>query len=259
MNYTAKLPDDSVNISNENPIVTVLKLLVSLALSVIVIYILLITAINYLVSSITTEQEQKIMSLFTIDSNSTLKSGYLNSIVHKLEGCTDLPYDIKIDIIDQKEPNAFAVPGGLIYITKGMLKKVDSENELAFIIGHELGHFKNRDHLRALGYRLVLALVSMVLGSDYGFVANTTLDITGAKYSQSAELDADSFGLDIMNCTYHSVSGATKIFKKMDDGDEWRYFMATHPSFKERIKIIESNIHKSGYDTTKALLPLGKI
>lgn len=260
MKYNSTLPDDSVNISHENPLVLGLKLTLSLLLFAGVAYVLLGFVINYTVDHITPEQEKKLEEMLAIDMNLSEKDNpYLNKITTKLTKCAHLPYDIGIHIIDESEPNAFAAPGGNIYITKGMVNKVESENELAFIIGHELGHFKNKDHLRTMGYKLVLSILGMFIGSDYGAAANTTLNLGDAKYSQTAELEADAYGLDVMHCAYGSVTDATKMFEKMDDGDEWKYFMATHPGFQKRVTRMKEKIAKDGMNISKKVIPLEKL
>ncbi len=260
MKYTPKLPDDSVNVSSENPLSTVLKLTVSLALLAVIGYFLMGAAITMAIASVTPEQEKKLASMLSMDDTYTeTNSSYLEEIIQKLSACAELPYDIHVTVMEDRELNAYAVPGGRIIITRGILNKMESENELAFVLGHELGHFKHKDHLRSLGYRIVLGAIGLVLGSDYGMVSSVTLGIGSAKYSQSSEYVADLFGLEMMQCTYGTVTEATRLFEKMDEGDEWRYFIATHPGFKARIKKMKEEIKKRAYNTEKKALPLQKI
>jgi len=259
MKYNVNLPDESVNYSSENPLKLAIKLTLSLVVIAGILYLLLTSAIDYAVSKITPEQElrlEKILSL-NIDLDKT-SNPYLMKVTKKLTACAKLPYKITIHTMNDIRPNAFAVPGGSIYITKGMLKKVESENELAFIIGHELGHFKNRDHLRTLGYKLVLMVIGALLGGSDNMVTNITLSISDIKYSQKAELQADAFGLEVMNCAYGNVTNATRIFEKMDNGKEWLYFLATHPSFKDRIKKMKEKIIQDGLDSSAKVVPLEK-
>jgi len=260
MKYTSKLPDDSVNIDDKHPLAIALKLTLSLALLAAVVYIFMGSIINIAVSYISPEQEKELSKFLSIDINvSNSNNSYLEKITKKLSRCAKLPYDINSYIMDDEQPNAFAVPGGSIYITKGMIKKVQSENELAFIIGHELGHFKNKDHLRILGHKLIFGTVAMLIGNDYGMAASTTMSIGNAKYSQSAELQADLYGLEVMHCAYGNVTDATKIFEKMSDGEEWKYFTATHPNFEKRIIKMKEKIVKDRLNTSKQAIPLEKI
>ena len=258
--YRTRLPDDTVNVSSSHPLVTVFKLLVSLVLIATIAYFSLNYLINITVSSITPDQEARLEKLFVTEDNLTdTNSSYLKRVTRRLTRCAALPYPIHIRIMEESEPNAFAVPGGVIYITRGILKKMESENELAFIIGHELGHFKHRDHLRGMGYKLIVGVLGLMLGSNYGAATQMTLGIGSSRHSQSAEFAADAFGLEVMQCAYGSVSEATKLFEKMDTGHEWRYFMATHPGFKERVKRMREKIVEKHFDTDSRAIPLGKI
>jgi Zn-dependent protease with chaperone function len=255
--YVPKLPDDTVNAPQTNPLGTAAKLSLSLALIGMAVYWIVGAVINYAVERVTLEQERQLARLFRVEMRaSDTNTTYFQSVTDRLAACARLPYPIRVHIMEEKEPNAFAVPGGEIYITTGILAKMESENELGFILGHELGHFKHRDHLRSLGLRLILGLVGMVLGGDYGVAGNLTIGIGSARYSQSAELAADAFGLEMMQCAYGTVTDATKMFEKMDEGDEWRYFLATHPGFEKRIEQMRELIETRGYDTTKKALPL---
>ena len=258
MNYVPNLPDDTVNSPATHPLATATKLLASLALIATVLYLLASALLNYAVENVTPEQEQKLASLFHVQTpTSEANTTYLQKVTDKLAACAALPYPVQIHLLETDEPNAFAAPGGAIYITTGILSKMESENELAFILGHELGHFKHKDHLRSLGVRLILGVIGLVLGSDLGMAGEITIGIGSARYSQSAELAADAFGLEVMQCAYGTVAEATKMFEKMDTGDEWRYFLATHPGFQTRITQMTKLIKSNGYDTTHPPIPLG--
>ena len=136
--YHAKLPDDTVNISPSSPLKTALKLTLALVVIAAIAYFALSYLINITVSSISLEQEAKLEKLFVTENNLTdTNSSYLQRMGRRMTRCADLPYPIRIRIMEDSEANAFAVPGGVIYVTRGILKKMESENELAFILGHE--------------------------------------------------------------------------------------------------------------------------
>lgn len=258
--YRAGLPDDGVNTSLSTPLLTAVKLAISLLLIAAVVYAALNYLIDITVSSISPEQEARLEKMFVVEANlSDANSNELGRITQRMARCAKLPYPIYTRIMEEPEPNAFAVPGGFIYITRGMLKKMKSENVLAFIIGHELGHFKHRDHLRGLGYRLIVGMLGLLLGSDYGVATQITLSIGSAKHSQSAEFAADAFGLEMMQCAYGTVTDATTLFEEMDTGSEWRYFIATHPGFRERVKRMKEQILQKHFDTAQKPIPLKQI
>lgn len=260
MRYNTKLPDDSVNIPKESLLLQAIKLLVSLIFIAVIVYGLLKIVLYFVVDNIPPSYEKQLVSFiaFDIDVGEKRSSDYLDEVTKRLSNCAELPYDIRTYIIREKTPNAFALPGGTIYITEGMLKALQNQNELAAILGHEMGHFKNKDHLKTLGTSLLFSLFSLTLGENYGSLLSTTLNISNIKYSQSAELASDAFALDMMQCAYGSVADATKVFERLDKGEEWGYFLASHPAFGKRISLMEERISKKGYDATKTAIPFQK-
>lgn len=258
MKYNSGVPDDSVNIPKDNFFLQMLKLLSVLVFLSFLVYGVLKIALYFVVDNLPPSYEKKLTHLVSIDMDiDNLKSSaYLDEITQTIEACAKLPYEIKTFIIPDKTPNAFALPGGTIYITEGMLKSLKNQNELVFILGHEMGHFKNRDHLKGFGTKLLFSLLTLSLGEGYGTILNTTLDISNVKYSQSAELEADAFSLDVMQCAYGNVSDATTLFQRMDDGGEWSYFFTTHPAFKKRLEMMQSRIVSKGYNDKAVVTPL---
>jgi Zn-dependent protease with chaperone function len=139
--------------------------------------------------------------------------------------------------------NAMALPGGLIVVTQGLLDQVESENELAFVLGHELGHFKNRDHLRALGRGIVVSLFfAMITGNDVGGIGVTVADLTLKGFSRGQESKADAFGLKIVNSEYGHVAEASRLFNRWQSEDvtlvKFVTYLSTHPDTGDRISDI---------------------
>jgi Zn-dependent protease with chaperone function len=258
MKYHHKLPDTSVNVTKENVLVQGGKLLLWLLFIGIGFYFLLSLVLGFVVEHITPAQEKRLISLmnFTPQMESEKHNTYLQELTDKLIPCVNLPYQIETYIIDTKERNAFAMPSGKIYITKGMLKEIKNENELVGIIGHELGHFKHKDHLKGLGNSLILAFASLFLENHYGMVFDSGLKLSQAKYSQQAEFDADSYALEVMQCGYGNVASATTLFQRMDDGKKWHYFLETHPDFTSRIEKMKAEIEEKGYNIKAEIKPL---
>ncbi len=260
MKYEPKLPDDSVNIQKESFVLQAVKLLASLAVLGIFSFLALTFVLHIVVDNLPIEYEKKLVKFISFDMDVGEKKSdeYLDEVTDKISKCANLPYEIKTYIINQTTPNAYALPGGSVYITSGMLKELKNQNELVAILGHEMGHFKNRDHLKTLGSSLLFSLVSLSLGAGYGGVLDATLNLSKVQYSQSAELKSDMFALDVMQCSYGSVSDATKLFSRLDKGDDMSYFLATHPAFKERIKKMQDYIILKNYDTSRESVPFKK-
>jgi Zn-dependent protease with chaperone function len=127
-------------------------------------------------------------------------------------------------VVDDPSPNAFALPGGWIIVTTGLLDRIRTENELAFVLGHELGHFRNRDHLRGLGRGVAWGIVSATLGLGDG-AASTLARVAGGlsnrHFDRDQESDADEVGLELLEAEYGHVGGATAVFTTVlaEEGD----------------------------------------
>jgi len=255
--YRAGLPDEHVNLPRQNVLLQALKLSVSLAVIAAIGFGVLSLAMNAAVTYITPEQERVLMHKISSDLNLTgTENAELDRVASKLAACTSLPYEVKAYLITSDVPNAFAVPGGQIFVSTALMKAIKSENELAFILGHEFGHFKHKDHLRRLGYGLILSMVAMMLGDTSSFGLSSAIDFGNASYSRSAEKAADLYGLEAMQCAYGSVTGATAYFEEMAKTAKWNSFMADHPGFKERIAAMRAKIADAGMDTSKPAVPL---
>jgi len=125
-----------------------------------------------------------------------------------------------------------------------LLDEVESENELAFVLGHELGHFRNRDHLRALGRGIVLSLFfAAVTGNDVSGIGINVADITLRGFSRAQESDADAFGLAISYAEYGHVNKAWRLFERWSEDEERGYgvvsYLATHPDAGDRVVELE--------------------
>ncbi|MBW4598837.1 MAG: M48 family metallopeptidase [Calothrix sp. FI2-JRJ7] len=188
----------------------------------------------------------------------------LNQLLNKLE--SNLPSeerkrDYQIIYVPNKTVNALALPGDRIVIFDGLLKQAESENELMMILGHELGHFANRDHLRSILRQLILpiALASITGNNDLLVsVASGVTTFSDANYSQSQESQADRIGLDLLYKTYGHVAGATDFFDRLSKQKNIDIeFLSTHPAPQKRVKYLQKLIKQKHYQSKK-LSPLPK-
>ncbi len=271
MKYTAGRPSRNHNVSPVSPIRELLILLGGLVASMMLIYVLLGLGADLLVRHISPQTEQKLASFFApkkdLKKGQSTKEQWLQSLVDQMEAkkCVQLPYPITVQVSPSKEVNAMALPGGRIVVLSGLLKRVRSENEMAFILAHELGHFKHRDHLRGLGRGLVFAVVSTLIGGSDGAISGLvqkSVQVSESSFSRDQESAADSFALDVLNCTYGHVSGATDFFrhmpKKQDPGAFGHYF-SSHPENQRRITALVKLQRQKHYHEGKRLpLPFKK-
>jgi predicted Zn-dependent protease len=258
-----ELPPGTARYSEENPESSdfqILKVLAAL-LAVIVGIIALITWIaNNLVWWIPPAVEGQLGVLirpaYEQMAADAPKQATLNRLMDRLEA--QLPEkqrrQFQVLLIDDPAVNAAAVPGDLIIIYAGLLQEAQSENELMMVMGHELGHFANRDHLRGLVRSLFLQiLLATVLGDTSALQAAATsgiVTISNAQFSQGQERAADAFGLDLLAATYGHVAGATDFFHRLIESEGLETvtaFLNSHPTSQDRIDRLEHLIDQRGY------------
>lgn len=262
MEYSGKLPTENVNVSDKSPLKEFATLLFGLFAIIFIIYSLLGLAVDYAVLRLSPEQEKSLS--FSLEKELMFEEGddrqsrVLQKMVDEmLSRCVELTYQVKVFVAREDSINAVALPGGTIMVFSGLLKKVRSENELAFILGHELGHFNNKDHLRGMGRGLVLLmLVNALLGSNSGaedFVSYF-LTFSESRFSRQQESVADSFALEAVQCRYGHVSGSTDFFEtlvKEEEPGRFGHFLSSHPDSRERIKDLKTLVKQSGFGTGK--------
>lgn len=245
MEYSGKLPTSNVNVSKRSPLHELSVLLGGLLGLCLVFYLCLGWAVDYSIQHISPEEENDLYALMKFHASEEGETSgqtlAVRSLLQALQTCAPFPYQLSIDVSQSKQVNAVALPGGHILIFSGLLDQMNSENELAFVLGHELGHFKHRDHLRSLGRGLVLGVISLFLlgpDSDVGEFLMGTLGVANRTHSRQQESAADEYALEVLNCHYGHVGGATRFFEKLRDTSqtpEVLKYYSTHPSDQSRI------------------------
>jgi Zn-dependent protease with chaperone function len=264
MKYTPRELEGNVNISSTPPLKEFFILLAGILGVLIGLYIALGLAVNLIVPRIPKKVEQKLGGLFLKNYGHVEESPEGERLQRLLDDLVeDLPQDnlsYRVHLIEHARSNAMALPGGHILVFSGILEDVGSENGLAFVLSHELGHFANRDHLRGLGRGLVLwGFSAIFLGNESfitdflaGFLVNVEM-----KFSQHQETMADLFALDLLNKRYGHVGGAESFFEnicKKEKKGHLSYYFASHPHPIDRIETMEKHIQKMGYRKEKPLL-----
>lgn len=153
--------------------------------------------------------------------------------------------EFNIVLLDMPEINAFAFPGGVIGVSKGLVDNVASDIELAFVLSHELGHFYNRDHLQALGRSLGMSFAYLVIFGgqvDQQLFNQVVLSVIQNTYSREQEIEADAFALDLIYEHYASDASFASLFELMQSKQNlpnWAHNLSTHPSTEDRVKRLE--------------------
>lgn len=166
----------------------------------------------------------------------------------------DRPWKFSFDVIDSKEVNAFALPGGPTFVYTGLLDKLETEDELAGVMGHEMTHTLQEHwaqqyastQKRQLGIGILLGI----------FHANSTFQnlgglldaIEATKYSRKEESQADVGGFNMMTQSGYNPEGLADVFRmfaRQKGSGGSIPFLASHPADKDRIAKIESMIQAS--------------
>jgi Zn-dependent protease with chaperone function len=267
MKYTPRLPETNDNVSPTSPLKELAVLTGGLLAIIVGIYLILGLAVDLIVPRLSPAVESRLAAPFLksvsdIDDAPDSTRAKVHAIVDRLQKqCVDLPYPLKVHVKKGKTINALAFPGGHIIVYQGLLNEVSSENELAFVLGHEMGHFANRDHLRGIGRALVFMTVStLTLGPDspVANILGSALNLTEMRFSRVQETRADEYGLDALHCLYGHVGGSTDFFKKIpadQDPGRFGHYFASHPENRRRIAHLEKLIHEKGY-ASQATRPL---
>ena len=157
-------------------------------------------------------------------------------------------------VIKGKEINAFSVPGGFVYLYTGLLEKITSDDELACIIGHEIGHICARDGVHRLQAQILYSIPATILLSKTRSAAiqksvDTVFTLTMLKYSREEELRADSLGVTYAYRAGYNPEGMIKFFLKLKKIEEKNpaiipVFLRDHPDVDARIKNVKETIKK---------------
>ncbi len=116
---------------------------------------------------------------------------------------------------DESSPNAFAVPGGGVIVTQGLLDTVTNETALAFVLGHELGHHQHRHTLRGIGRGLLISLVfNYIFGSTGGDVVSGVVKLAELGHSRHDERQADDFGFRLGLCQLREGGRVSRFFQE---------------------------------------------
>lgn len=258
MKFTARLPGTNVNVSATHPLKEFAVLAGGLLAIAVAVYLALGLAVDLLVPRLSMDLEQKLAEAFTGRFSQTDETAdatrSLQVLVDRLqERCAPLPYAVTVHVQQADAVNAAALPGGHMVVFSGLLAEMGSENELAFVLAHELGHYVHRDHLRGLGRSLVLmSAATVLLGADNSVsgMIGQGLALTELRFSRRQETWADEFALETLVCHYGHATAATDFFSRIPqaaDPGRFGHYFASHPENRRRIEHLEALIRDRGY------------
>jgi predicted Zn-dependent protease len=180
---------------------------------------------------------------------------YVNRLGQNLARRSDAKVPFSFKVIEDDNLNAFALPGGYIFVNAGLIKIADEEDELAAAMAHEIAHVAAR-HLTCRATQNQLARIgtlplSVLLGGLGGYAArqaaNAAIPMTFLSFSRHDESEADFLGVQYMWAAGYDPNGAVTIFEKMESMQRSQpgaisKLLATHPMDSDRITKTEEEI-----------------
>lgn len=181
---------------------------------------------------------------------------YVNRIGQNLARNSDVRVPVIVKVLDNPQVNAFALPGGFVYVNTGVLLKANDEAELAGVIAHELGHVAARHSTRQVSRGQVVNWASLPLifmGGWAGYAARQAaglvVPMTFLKYSRDFEREADVLGLQYMAKTGYDPTAMVGFFERLETMEKSKpgtmaKLFRSHPVTGERIERTQKNIEQ---------------
>ena len=269
MSFDPSLPDDRVNVSSTHPLREAALLVGALVGAVMLIVLVVGAIVDRVVPRLPPALEVRLFPTPGLSVPREVREPLpgeagLQPLLERLAlHWPESPYAFHAVVWKEPQRNAFALPGGWIAVTTGLLKDAGSENELAFVLGHEIGHFRNRDHLRGLGRGLVLQLMVVALGAggSAAQLARFAGELAQRGFDRDQEREADRFALEIVASEYGHVRGAGDFLggaRESDGPFDARLddYLSTHPLDAERLDALEALAAERSWPTEGTLTPL---
>ncbi|MBM4278281.1 MAG: tetratricopeptide repeat protein [Deltaproteobacteria bacterium] len=168
------------------------------------------------------------------------------------------PFDFKFYLIVGRDPNAYAIPGGHIFVTTGLLISTESEQEIAGVLSHEISHVMARhvaqmiERSKRLNIASMAAMIAGILlggggkaGEAVAATAMATAEALALKYTREMEVEADQNGLQYAIKAGYDPNGLitfmNKIYKlSLTSGPRVPTYLSTHPAIEDRISLMEN-------------------
>ena len=162
-------------------------------------------------------------------------------------------YTYQFFVIDKDEINAFTTPGGNVYVYTGLLSRLKTDDQVASVLAHEIGHCAARHTVKkfqaALSYSLIGGLILNQIGEDSSKVASlasdTVMGIVSSAYSRQDELEADRLGIKYLNLAGYNIEAMIEVFAILREASKWPEvptMLSTHPHLGERMEAAKKEI-----------------
>jgi predicted Zn-dependent protease len=192
-------------------------------------------------------------------NNDPTVNAYVRNMGQKIVSQTGAPFNQlpwNFHVVQDDSINAFAIPGGHVYVHTGLIKNADNAAELAGVIAHEISHVTARHSTEQISRQYGLSvLAGLVLGQNPGQLAQIAAQIVAggalARFSREAEEEADSLGIRAMAAAGYNPIGMATMFEELLEhrqGQPGRVeqFFSTHPLTEERMRVAQRRAAEIG-------------
>ena len=165
-------------------------------------------------------------------------------LLAELETAAALPVPLNAIVVRRSEANAITLPGGRIYVFRGLIDKSETPDELASVLGHEIGHVARRDGTRSVLQAAGLSFLFGMLLGDFvggGAVVVASKSVLRSTYSREVEAAADAYGVDLMIRISGDPHALATILKRIaGNTDGWVRILLDHPETRARVDAINA-------------------
>ena len=193
---------------------------------------------------------------------------YVSLVGKVLTQGSSRPYlDWQFIVLDTDGVNAFASPGGIVHVTRGLLGLVKTESELAGVLGHEITHVTEKHTVHAIEKNNVVSLGAQEAGSSSGLAQSVLSQLAGAAYKsiisnafdRDDEVEADRIGVALANKAGYAPGGLSDVLKRLEERnknqDQPNGLFASHPLIKDRLANISTTISTSKLTSSATVAP----
>ena len=205
-------------------------------------------AVQYIqVSNISDEQEvaigkqtnEQVLAEYPLYNNSRIQQ-YVSNLGQELvsnSDSRDIPFTFQVVASDQI--NAFATPGGFVYVTTGLVQAADNRAQLASVMAHEIAHINEKHGIKGLKQAVAARGIANTVGLETSTLAPIAYQLAvDLPRSRSFEYEADSSGLSILQQAGYPAEAFANFLTKLESGGGTPEFLRTHPSSQNRIDAI---------------------
>ncbi|MGL1957359.1 MAG: M48 family metallopeptidase [Colwellia sp.] len=254
MRYSNPKIPEGINTSEESPLKEFAVLITGVVALVILLAVMLSFILDWATQYIPFSYEQALAKPFVEEFSNERGDidNYLQDLANKITPLLSMPDDMVINVhyVDQSVVNGMATLGGNIFIYRGLLEKLPSENALVMLLAHEISHVKFRHPLKSLNKSIIINLLMVLIAgqsnSDISGLLSDTSLLTLLSFSRSQEQASDREAIVVTQALYQHTQGSTELFTVLKSSEQSTLptvsLFNSHPDIEVRIKLIEKMV-----------------